>query len=356
MEFSFKKACIRFLIFGFWSFLFFIFLFSPRISHHFKKEKSLNIFTFPQLIDPEYVREFEQKTGIKLRFNYYENNNELLIKMRKTKGRGYDIIIPAGYAVEILKKEGLLKPYDKSKLHFLDTIDKKFLRKYFDPSNDYSIPYIWETYKLGINKNFYKDKYPEPSWKLAFDQKVAPKCIVMGNNPREVILLAAFYLFGSIDNLDDNKIKKIKELLLKQKKWVEVYADLRADFLLSSGTCPLAVGVSGEIWQAARFDEDLDFLIPKEGTFLVLYNFAMSAKTKKEDSIYEFLNYLYSPKVMEHHADKYSIFPVTTNVALGDYFVKSIDRIWKESKKMELFKNVLSEEQMNEIWIKLKSK
>ena len=308
------------------------------------------------MIDPEYVNEFEQKTGIKLRFNYYENNNELLVKMRKTGGKGYDIIVPAGYAVEILKKEGLLKEYDKSKLDFLNTIDKKFLGKYFDPDNNYSIPYIWETYKLGINKKFYNGKYPEASWKLAFDQAHAPQCIVMGNNPREIILLAAFYLFGSIDNLDDQKIEKIKQLLIKQKKWVEVYADLRADFLLSSGTCPLAVGVSGEIWQAARFDEDVDFLVPKEGTFMVLYNFAMSAKTKKQDAIYKFLNYLYQSRVMEHHANVYSIFPVTTNVSLSDYFVKSIEQIWREPRKTKLFRNVLSEEQINEVWIKLKSR
>jgi len=356
MEFSFKKLCIRFLIFVFWSSLIFAFLFIPRIVKRAKKGKFLNIFTFPQLIDPEYVHEFEKKTGIKLHFNYYENNNELLIKMRKTGGSGYDVIIPSGYTVEILKKEGLLKKYDKSKLNFLHTIDKRFLGKYFDPNNEYSIPYIWETYKFGINKNFYKDKYPDPSWKLVFDEKFSPKGIVMGNNPREVILLAAFYLFGSIDNLDDQKIEKIKELLVKQKKWVEVYADLRADFLLSSGTCPLAVGVSGEIWQAVRFDKDLDFLMPKEGTFLILYNVAMSVKTEKEDVIAEFLNYLYSSEVVGHHAETYSIFPVTTNVALSDDFAKTIDRIWKETKKMELFRNVLSEEQMNKIWIKLKSK
>lgn len=322
----------------------------------FSTKKSLNIFVFPQLIDAEYVTRFEKETGIKLNISYYENNDELLVKMRKTKGAGYDIIIPSDYAVELLIKDGLVQKLDKSRFDFMHTIDEKFLHKYFDPTNDYSIPYLWETYKIGINKNFYKSQYPDPSWKLAFDPNVAPKCIVMINNAREAVLLAAFYLFGSIDNLDKEKIKKIKALLIKQKKWVEVYTDIRSDYLLASETCPVAIGVSGEIWQATRFDKDLDFLIPKEGTFMLIDSIAISSKSKKYDLIYKFINYLYKPEVMGYHVHKYSLFPVTKNVILEDYFVKSIARVWREAKKIDFFRNVLSEEQLNEVWIELKSR
>jgi len=356
MVFSFKKLLIRFFVLCFWLMLCCLFLFSPIFFRTFKNGQKLNIFTFPQLIDAEYVNKFEKETGIKLHISYYENNDELLIKMRKTKGRGYDIIIPSDYAVELLIKEGLLKKYDKSQLDFYRTIDEKFLGKYFDPNNDYSIPYLWETYKIGINKNFYKDGYPQASWKLLFDERISPKGIVMANNPREAVLLAAFYLFGSIDNLDDDKMEKIKTLLTKQKKWVEVYSDLRSDFLLSSGTCPVSVGTSGEIWQAVRWDEDLDFLIPKEGTFLLIDSIAISAASTKGDLVYKFINYLYRPDVMWHHVDKYSIFPVTNNVSLSDEFIKPIERIWREAKKIEFFRNVLSEEQINKVWIELKSK
>jgi len=356
MAFSSKKLLTRFLVLFFWLTLLCIFLFSPILFRKFKNRRSLNIFTFPQLIDAEYVNKFEKETGIKLYISYYENNDELLIKMRKTKGHGYDIIIPSDYSVELLIKEGLLKKYDKSKLKFYHNIDERFLGKYFDPNNDYSIPYLWEIYKIGINKHFFKGKYPEASWKLVFDENIAPQGIVMANNPREAVLLAAFYLFGSIDNLNDDKMKKIRELLIKQKKWVEVYSDLRSDFLLSSGTCPVSVGTSGEIWQAVRWDEDLDFLIPQEGTFLLIDSIAISAKSTKGDLVCTFINYLYQPDVMWHHVEKYSIFPVTKDVPLSDEFIKPISRIWKEAKKLEFFRNVLSEDQVNEVWIELKSK
>ena len=353
--FPFTKIIIRFIIVCFWISVISVFLFLPYVSKFFRKDKSITIFTFPMLLDAEFLSHFEKETGIKLHISYYENNDELLVKMKETRGYGYDIIIPSDYAVELLIKEGLLKKIDQSKLNFMDTIDPKFMGKYFDPKNEYSIPYLWETYKIGIKKSFFINKMPQASWSLIFDQKVAPHKIGMINNAREAILIAAFYLFGSIDNLTKEKIEMVKKLLIKQKKWVEVYTDLRSDYLLLSGAAPVAVGMSGEIWHATRFDKTIDFLIPKEGTFMIIDSIALPAKSKKKDLVYKFINYLYRPEVVEFHTDKYSLFPVTTNVKLSDYFVHSMKRIWNEAKKLEFFRNVLSENQLNEIWIELRA-
>jgi len=315
----------------------------------------LTIFTFPSLLDAEYLNKFEKETGIKLYISYYENNDELLVKLRETRGVGYDVVIPSDYTVELLIKEGLLQKIDRSKLAFFKHIDPKFLGKYFDPKNEYSIPYLWEVYKIGVSKNYFKNGSPEASWKIIFDEQYVPGKIVMINNAREAVLLAAYYLFGTIDNLTDDHIKKIKELLVKQKKWVEVYTDLRSDYLLFSGTVSLAVGMSSEIWQATRFDKSIDYLIPKEGTFMIIDSVAIPAASKKTELIYQFFNFFYDPNVVKYHANKYSTFPVTTNVELDNYFVKSIERIWRESKKLTFFKNVLSEKQLNDVWIALKS-
>jgi len=353
-----KKVFFRFSIVLFWLSVISVFLFSPKIIKKcFYCQKSLHILTFPQMIDANYVHAFEKETGIKLHINYYENNDALLVKMRKAGGRGYDIIFPSDYAVEILAKEGLLKKIDKSRLSFFENIDKKFLNKYFDPDNSYSIPYVWEAYKIGVHKDFCKQNSFEPSWKLLFDEDFccSHDAIGMNNNPREAILLAAFYLFGSIDNLDGEKIEEIKELLTKQKTWVEAYTDLRSDYLLSSQSCPLAVGTSGEIWHATRFNKDLDFLIPKEGTFVIIDSIALSSKSKHEDLAYTFINYLCAPEAISYHIEKYSLFPVIQNVTMSQYFAESMEKVWNEAEKIDFFRNVLTEEQLNTIWIELKS-
>jgi len=353
--FSFKQIVARLMIIGFWGSVILLFLFSPRLLKFFRKERSLTVFTFPMVLDADFLAKFEKETGVKLHISYYENNDELLVKLRETKGRGYDIVIPSDYAVELLIKEGLLKKLDKSKLTFLSAIDPIFLNLYFDPNNEYSFPYLWEIYNIGFNKNAFKAGVPEASWDLVFDQKRVKGRIGMMNNAREAILLAAYALFGTIDNLTSEQLQQVKTLLIKQKKWVEAYTDLRSDYLLVSGTCPIAVGMSGEIWHAARFDENIDFLIPKEGTFLVVDSIALAAKSRKQDMAYAFINYLFKSEVVSHHANRYSLFPATKNVKLPDFFVKSMAKIKKSEKKMNFFRNVLSEKQLNDIWIELKA-
>ena len=349
-----KEIVLRVLAVCFWVLLISLFLWSPKVKKIFRKEKSLSLYVFPKLINAKYLTKFEKETGIKLYINYYENNDELLVKMKKTSGKGYDIILPSDYAVEILKQEGLLKKLDKSKLTFFKNLDPKFLGQYFDPHNNYSIPYSWETYKIGFNKNFFKDNNLNSSWDLIFKDDPSVRCVIMANNAREVILMAAFYLFGSIDNLDAEKIQKIKELLIKQKKWVEVYSDLRSDYLLSSETCPLAVGTSGEIWKATRFDENLGYVVPKEGTFMLIDSIAVSAASKKDDLIYKFLNFLYQKESVDYHVNRYSLFPVVKGAKIDAYCKETIDKIFKTAKKIEFFRSVLSEDQLNEIWIDLK--
>src|SRR5262245_56407944 len=100
---------IRFLIVCFWVSVFIGALFIPVSVQFVGREKSLNIFTWPMLLDAQYLSGFEAKTGIKLNISYYESNEELLSKLEATKGQGYDLVIPSDYIVESLINAGLVK-------------------------------------------------------------------------------------------------------------------------------------------------------------------------------------------------------------------------------------------------------
>ena len=87
-----------------------------------RSEKSITVFTWPLIIDANYITEFERETGIKVYLSYYENNEELLTKLKTTQGRGYDLVIPSDYTIEQLIKDGLVKKIDISKIDFVDRI------------------------------------------------------------------------------------------------------------------------------------------------------------------------------------------------------------------------------------------
>lgn len=355
-NFSDRKArfMTRVAIVGFWLMIIAIFLFLPRFVHMIRPTRSINIMTFPRVIDAQILTQFEHETGIKVYLSYYENNDELLVKMRQTKGEGYDLIIPSDYAVDTLRKEGLLQQLDTRALPFFDRIHPKLLHHYYDPEAEYSIPYFWGLYGLGIDRTCCHNRPVSHSWDAIFDEHAVFYKIGMINNSREAVLLASWYLFGSIEQLDATKLAQVKDLLIKQKKWVQAYTDLAPDYLLLSGSSPVVVGLSSDILQAHRAESMLEFVLPQEGTFMVIDAMAIPRTSTKAVLVYEFLKYVYRPEILQYHADRFSLFSPIKDGVLTHHTQQAFS--WLETVSViEFFKNVLPEAILQEIWFTLKA-
>lgn len=349
-----RKSFLRIFIFIFWILVITGFLFFPKMSKFFKNDRSITIFSFPLLIDAKFISEFELRTGIKLYIHYYETNDGLLSKLRSSDQHGYDIIFPSDYVVSQLIKEDRLQKLDHSKLKFFKNINPQLCGLYYDPKNEYSIPYLWEVYGLGYNKEFFSNKKPEASWALVFDEKKVPANIGMLNNAREAICVAALYLFGSIENIDDDKLQKIQKLLLDQKKHVSIYSDIRSDYLLLSKTCSVIVCSAGDLWMAK--DERIDFILPEEGGFVSVDNICIPKSCDNTELVYQFINYLYEAEVVKHHSDKYFFFPAISFISFSDRGKPVLDYTLKNFDKFNFYKTgMLSERKINNLWISLKS-
>jgi spermidine/putrescine transport system substrate-binding protein len=355
MKISVRTVAVRFCICLFWIGAIFAFLFLPRVSRIFAERKSISLCIFPMILDAKVLTQFERETGIKVYLNYFESNEELLSKLRVTKGKGYDLIVPTDYMVELLIKEGLLKPLDKSKLSFIPTLKPYLLGNYFDPNNDYSVPYYMSIFGLGINKNYFGGTPPPATWGMVFDpQRMIPH-ICMLDSAREALLMAAFYLYGRIDlAFTPEQLQAIAQVLIEQKKNVDVYTSARAEELLASGSCPIAVGTSPDVWKAMREYPNIDFVIPHEGSFVTLDSFVMPAATAKDDLVYTLLNYLYKYEVLQHNSRKYGFCPPTTTVAAPEPGVMCPDA--QQFKKLNFFRNVLTQAQIQDTWILVKSR
>jgi len=349
-----RRLGMRALAILFWLVVITVFLFLPRFARLFVSEKSITIFTFPLLIDTHVLADFEHRTGIKTYVHYYENNDELLVKMRADKQHGYDIIFPSDYAVQLLIKEGVLQKIDRTKLRFFNRLNKKLLNLYFDPLNQYSLPYLWEVYGIGFDKEFFGKEGPEPTWRFVFDECSSLRCMGMNNNVREVVGIAALYLFGKVDFLNKQQLQKVKETLLTQKKCVAVYTDLRADYLLLSRTCPIVVCLADDVW--LHNDPGIGFMIPREGSFISIDSVCIPKASTKTDLIYQLVNYLYEAQVMQHHTDKYSFFPSLADVSPPTVGRKIMHQIMRNFEKFHFFKDIATEQELNDLWISLKAK
>ena len=330
------------------------FLRVPELIDRVFPSKSINVLVWPNIIDAEHFKLFEQETGIKVRLSYFENYEELLVKMQSGMG-DYDLVMASDYAVRTLSASNLVKPIEKSRLSFFSQLYPTLLGFSFDPDNRYTIPYSWEIYGVGVDATYYKDALPEASWGLLFDETVSPPRVGMLDDAREAISIAALYLFGGKDNkITTDQMKQIGALLRGQKKRVAMYTDLRNDYLLVSQSVPAVLGISSDIYHAMHEYDTIKFLLPKEGSFLLVDMWLIPKATKKDEWVYQFLSYVYRPEVMKKYADQYNFFPAMRGVTSDDnrYFLAPTKSLFS---RLHFFDYEIPEQQMRELWISLKS-
>lgn len=354
-----KIILIRSGIIIFWTALILGILYLPEGKIFPVEEKSINVFAWGDILEPSVIDEFEKKTGIKVHLNYFASNEELLVKLKATEGKGYDLIIPSDYSVKILREENLLKQLNKNKLSFYQNLNPMLLDHPFDPGNLYSIPFEWELFVLGINTNFFAQKPLDPSWKMIFDPKVVKYPIVMINDPVEAILFAAFYLYGPVDSLTPEQFQKVVSLLIQQKKWVTAYADFRADYFLASKNCPVVLSSTSYILRTMRRFDFINFVVPKEGTFVTIENFCIPKASTKENLTYQLINFLYEPKSMMAHFNTYGVFPSTLDVLphleLSEETQALLNTSPETFKKFYFTRVITSQQALRDAWIRVKS-
>lgn len=352
-----KKTFIRIGVVFFWIALIFGILYFPE-TNIFEK-KSINIFAWGDILDPSVIAEFERETGIKVHLNFFASNEELIVKLKATHGKGYDLIIPSDYSVEILAKDELLKPIDKSKLDFYEHLNPALLGHAFDPENTFSIPFEWEIFVLGIDKNYFQTHNLNPSWKMIFDSSLINYRIAMINDPVQTIDIASFYLYGPVEKLSSEQLQGTTDLLIQQKQWVAAYADFRGDYFLATKNCPVILSSSSYIWRTMRKFPFVGFVIPEEGSFITIENFCIPKASHKDDLSYKLINFLYRPKSMATHYETYGIFPATLNglshLELDEETKELINSSSETFKRFHFTRMITSQENIRDAWVQVKT-
>ena len=349
---------VRSIIVVFWFAMIVLFLFFPALkNYYFIQGKSINIVAWVDMVDSKRISDFEKETGIKVNITYYENYQELLAKMRVASAGDYDLIMLTEYAMNYIDVSKVLKPIDKSRLAFWKDIDGRFLNHSFDPDNKYTIPFYWDIYGLGVDRRYLPKNQKEFGWDLIFDKEKSIKPVVMISEAVESMSVAAFYIFGKSNDLTKPQLYKIKDLLIEQKEWVEAYTELRADYYLISKSAPIVLCQSAYINRALKTSDQFKFIIPKEGSFLVIDSLVIPKSSNKDNDTYKFINFLYEEgvvrSVMEENAYMTVLKPVLDTVDLS-YLGENI--LKEESfKKLHFFGDLGSKELVDKLWIEIKS-
>ncbi len=318
-------------------------------------DASISILTWADVFDAETLDVFTQKTGIKVQLSYYESNEEMLVKLQATGGKGYDLVVPSDYAVAVLKERNLLQKIDRTKVPAMETFLPLVTHQPSDPLNEYSLPYLWEIFVLGIDKRVVSPEV-EPSWRLLFKPPVGVR-VAMASDPREAMIFAHQYVYGDPAPLLPEQIKVLTLLLRKQKTDVEAYVEFRSDYLLATHNCGVAVSSSSYILRSMEQFSHIGFVVPREGTFITVENFVIPRASQKADLVYRFMNHIYALDVMAHLYETFSFFPAT-RAGLEHSHINQTERNLLQSIQtipLHFIQLLTTEKELQKFWVAVKA-
>jgi spermidine/putrescine transport system substrate-binding protein len=283
---------------------------------------------------------------------------------------GYDIVVPSDYAVDIMARDKLLAPLDKSLLPNLSHINTGLLDLYYDKGNVYSVPYNTGLTGIGYDKT----KFPTPpdSWGVLFDPQQAEKIkgqFTMLDDPREVPGAALKYIGKSLNDTDAADLKQIEELLKAQKPFVSAYDTDNAGRKLASGESIIAHVYSNAALQARMGlvgDEgyagnpNIGFFIPKEGGTIWQDNLAILADSPNQYTAHVLINYLMQPEVAAKNEQ--FILGLTPNVDAEKLLPADLQELFKEGfapdaetlKRLEWIEKTDKTVAIDDVWTAVK--
>lgn len=259
----------------------------------------VNIYMWSEYIDPEIPKDFEQKTGIKVRVDVYEDTETMIAKVQHQGGdRLYDIVVASDHAVPILAKFGLIQPLDFSQLPNAANVDPQFRNAPYDPENRYGVPYQWGTIGLLYRKDRLGDS--QPDWSAVFDPARQPERFVLIDSMRDMMAVALKSLGHSVNARDLEQVRAAGDHILQAKKSARCLGfegSVGGKNKVAGGMADLAIVYSGEALRAMQEDERLAYAIPREGSVIWVDLMTLTARSQNVGAAHQFINYIMDAKV-----------------------------------------------------------
>ena len=203
---------------------------------------------------------------------------------------GYDLIVPTNDMLERMIKADMLMPLDHSQIPNIKNVDPSFIDVAYDPGRKFSLPYTWLVLGIGYRKS--KVKVKPDSWKILFDSPEYKGRIALLSEAGDMFRLHGKYLGKSVNGLTADDIKKIEAMMIRQKPNVKAFHEDNGQDLLMSGEVDLVLEYNGDIAQAMSEDDDLDFIVPKEGSQLNSDTLCIPKGAPHPKNAHAFINYL----------------------------------------------------------------
>lgn len=285
----------------------------------------INILMWSDYLPPEFIASFEDKTGIKINYTGIGSNEEIINKLKATKGRGFDICSPTNMRSPQWIELGLLQPFDYSRIKNLGNVNPAMLKVgdtewNFGNKGSHWLPHIWGTEAVSWRTDKWTPKDgPDglPSYGDIWDPAVKGKTMM---RPHSGMLGAGLHLetTGVLQPGDMRRAyesedvmrpiwEKVTEFCVNNKAQVKLFwndADSQKNGFLTEGV------VVGQTWDGPPISmknegEPIMYRAPKEGALAWVDGMSIPIGAENIDEIYAFVDYAFEPEPAGKAIDKH---------------------------------------------------
>jgi spermidine/putrescine transport system substrate-binding protein len=254
--------------------------------------KTLNLYGWSDYVPQQLLDDFTAKTGVKVNYDTYSSNEEMLAKLQ-AGASGYDLVIPSDYTVSIMLNQKLLQPIDMAKIPNFTNIDPRFTNLDYDPGNKYTIPYQWGTTAMVYDKT--KVPFEPKSWADLWDPQFKGRLVLL-DDEREVMGMALQTLGYDKNSTDPAQLQEAEKKLLELKPNILLFNSDNPENSMITGETSAGLVFNGNASLAYRENPNIQYICPKEGCGLWFDNLAIPAGAPHPDAAMAFMNFMLDAK------------------------------------------------------------
>ncbi len=264
--------------------------------------ETLELLTWKGYAPKILIEKFKKETGIDVKVTY-TNNEEMIAKLRATRGAGFDLAQPSQDRISSVQaKYKIYRPIDLSmikKNQIIPSMLKAVLANTKVKGKSYAVPFCWGTSGLVVNKKYAPGANDylailDPKYKGRVSYRLKRPTLIalgfaLGDNP--------FKKYGDVKAYKA-LMSRVESQLIKHKDVVKNYW-ANGDALLQSmrsGEVYVAMAWDNGGWKLHAENPDIDFVAPKSGALGWIDTFALPAKSKNISGAYKWINFMLRPE------------------------------------------------------------
>ena len=261
-----------------------------------KNSNQVYVYNYGEYIDPEVIKMFQEETGIEVVYDEYETNEIMFTKIASDPS-SYDVVCPSDYMVSRMITLDMLEPLDYEQLpNTLEHIGKQYFEamEAFDPGNQYAVPYFWGTVGILYNTTMVDD--PVTSWDILWNPKYKGE-ILMQDSVRDAFMIPMIRNGFSINTVDPAEVEIATQDLIAQAPLVQAYVVDQVRDKMIGNEAALGVIYSGEALYCQWENEDLEYVVPDEGTLVWFDSWVITKNARNRENALKWIDFLSRPEI-----------------------------------------------------------